>query len=152
MSSIANSDGKVILVVDDEPLIALITAKILTQTGLKVIVAADGEAGLRAFLAHSQEIDLILTDVVLPVMDGITMVKEIRKSQPEARVLLMSGYPQRILSTPHRSEFAFIRKPFQSKDLVLAINAMLDEEASKPESSPLFSWPHGSKTLRHLRR
>ena len=151
MSSIANSDGKVILVVDDEPLIALITAKI-PQTGLKVIVAADGEAGLRAFLAHALEIDLILTDVVLPVMDGITMVKEIRKSQPEARVLLMSGYPQRILSTPHRSEFAFIRKPFQSKDLVLAINAMLDEEASKPESSPLFSWPHGSKTLRHLRR
>jgi two-component system cell cycle sensor histidine kinase/response regulator CckA len=151
MSSIANSDGKVILVVDDEPLIALITAKI-PQTGLKVIVAADGEAGLRAFLAHALEIDLILTDVVLPVMDGITMVNEIRKSQPEARVLLMSGYPQRVLSTPHGSEFAFIRKPFQRKDLVLAINAMLDEGASKPEASPLFSWPHGSKTFQHLRR
>jgi len=101
-------------------------AAALTSTGFRAIVAENGAAGLETFLVEPDSIDLVLTDMVMPLMDGYTMVQEIRKVRPTIPVLFMSAYPQKVLNAIHGPMFPLIRKPFQMADLIHAMTELLD--------------------------
>jgi DNA-binding response OmpR family regulator len=78
-----------ILVIDDEPFVRESLERVLSSPQLTVIVAADAEAGLAAM--HSSNVDLAIIDAVLPGMDGVTAIREIRRLHPKVRIIAISG-------------------------------------------------------------
>jgi two-component system cell cycle sensor histidine kinase/response regulator CckA len=98
-SSIGEEEGEAdaarrvtVLVVEDEPAIRRLVARILGRRGYEVLAAPDGESGLRRF-SEREDIDLVLTDIVMPGLDGVGMAQELRARRPGLPVLFMSGYP-----------------------------------------------------------
>jgi two-component system cell cycle sensor histidine kinase/response regulator CckA len=98
----------------------------LVRAGYRPIFGENGAAGLEAFLVEPNAIDLVLTDVVMPVMDGITMVQEMRKVRPSIPVLLMSGYPEKVVRAFNGEKVPSISKPFLTQTLIRAVTEVLD--------------------------
>jgi PAS domain S-box-containing protein len=84
--------GELILVVDDEENVRRITRRILERHGYRVIVAADGAEALARYQQHRATIRLVLTDLLMPFMDGATLVRAIHEIDPAARILAVSGH------------------------------------------------------------
>ena len=107
-----------ILVVDDEPDVLETSAEILRMLGFEVSVANSGEAALQV-LGETPGIDILLTDVVMPHMDGVTLAHHARRLAPDLKVILMSGYVLPYLHAAIREskDFQFLAKPFQVPDL-----------------------------------
>lgn len=122
---VAKPNERLVLVVDDEPTILCLMDLALARAGFRPIVAENGAAGLKAFLVGPNAFDLVLADVVMPVMDGITMVQEIRKVRPSIPVIFMSAYSHKAL-TVSDTKFPLINKPFLSEDLIHTVTEILD--------------------------
>jgi two-component system, cell cycle sensor histidine kinase and response regulator CckA len=109
-----------VLLVEDEPMVRSVAERALTRHGYTVITADNGEDAL-AILARNEPIDLLISDVVMPGMDGPTMVREARQSRPELKILFMSGYAEEQLRKSIDIEnIAFLPKPFSVTDLAEA--------------------------------
>ena len=114
-----------VLLVEDEPMVRSVAERALTRHGYKVITADNGEDAL-AVLARGEEIDLLISDVVMPGMDGPTMVGEARRDRPELRILFMSGYAEEQLRNSISIDNAsFLPKPFSVQDLAEAVKRTL---------------------------
>ena len=83
--------GQTVLVVEDEPLVRLLIVDVLDELGYKALEAADGPAGLR-ILQSPQRIDLLITDIGLPGLNGRQVADAARVSRPDLKVLFMTGY------------------------------------------------------------
>ena len=105
-----------VLLVEDEDAVRTFSARALRNKGYNVIEAASGEEALQRLQEESQ-IDLVVSDVVMPQMDGPTLIREIRKTRPELKVIFISGYTEDRL----REQFEagevihFLSKPFTLK-------------------------------------
>lgn len=118
-----------ILVVEDaEPLRAL-TRDFLAESGYKVLEAINGEDAVRLARAYEGEIDLLLTDVVMPKMGGKPLVDQVLQFRPKTRVLFMSGYPNDgILQAGILTEkVPLLEKPFTREILTKRVRQVLDE-------------------------
>jgi len=114
-----------ILLVEDEDMVRSVAERALTRQGYNVISASDGEQGL-ARLAQAERIDLLISDVVMPGMDGPTMVRAVRASHPDMPVLFMSGYAEEQLRKSIDIEnVAFLPKPFSVTQLAEAARDVL---------------------------
>jgi two-component system, chemotaxis family, chemotaxis protein CheY len=108
--------GKTVLVVDDSAMMRKIVIKNLKETGfdVQVVEAADGKEGLTRFLAGG--IDLILSDWNMPNMDGLTLVKEVRKHDPERKVPIImvttEGSADRVKDAVMAGANNYLAKPF----------------------------------------
>lgn len=101
-----------ILLVEDEDTVRAVAERALVRQGYKVTTAADGEEGLE-IVRGGADFDLVISDVVMPTMDGPAMAREIRKVQPELPVLFMSGYAEEQLRREIDIEaMYFLPKPF----------------------------------------
>jgi two-component system cell cycle sensor histidine kinase/response regulator CckA len=129
MASAANPNGRLVLVVDDEPVIVRAITWALARAGFRATVAENGEAGLQTFLADPNAIDLVLADAIMPMMHGITMVRQIRQVRPDIPVLFMSAYPEKFVNTTYRAKFPMIQKPFLMEDLIRAVTEVLGRRA-----------------------
>lgn len=78
-----------ILVIDDDKLMRLALARILIAAGYNVIEASDGEEGLQLY--HSQDFDLVITDLIMPDKEGIQIIRELRKENSKVRIIAMSA-------------------------------------------------------------
>jgi two-component system cell cycle sensor histidine kinase/response regulator CckA len=97
-----------------------VAERALTRHGYKVVTADNGEDALEV-LAKGEPIDLLISDVVMPGMDGPTMVREARKSRPEMKILFMSGYAEEQLRKSIDIENVnFLPKPFSVTELAEA--------------------------------
>src|SRR5690349_18994608 len=98
-----------ILAVDDEPLVRTLVATVLEDNGYAVLTADSGACAMAVFREHSEEVDLLISDVVMPGMDGPSLAAELRTQRPDLKVLLMSGYcePEQL-----SHGFEFLAKPF----------------------------------------
>lgn len=94
--------------------------------GYRVIVAGDGTAAWEEWLTHREEICLVLSDVVMPEMDGLALAEKILEADPAAKILMMSGYSDAALEVRARKTLPFIRKPFLTGDLLRKIGSMTD--------------------------
>lgn len=83
--------GETILIVDDEPAICEVADVLLTKSGYKVLVADDGPAALAIFAQQHGEIAVVITDLLMPIMNGLALARIIRKMSPAARIVLSSG-------------------------------------------------------------
>jgi PAS domain S-box-containing protein len=120
-----------ILVVDDEEGLREVTRRILTRSGYTVLVATGGAEALE-IAASGVEIDLLLTDVIMPKMQGPTVAKEVKKLQPEIRILFMSGHAQPVLEAEEvlGTTFQMVEKPFDQKLLLEHVRRALDADVA----------------------
>jgi len=110
-----------ILLVEDEDMVRAVAERALSRQGYTVLTAADGEQGLEV-LARSEKVDLLLSDVVMPNMDGPAMVREARATHPGLPVLFMSGYAEEQLrKSIDIDNVAFLPKPFSVAQLSEAV-------------------------------
>ena len=86
------------MVVEDEPAMREVTRRILARNGYRVVAAASGHDALQAAATQLDQIDMLLTDVVMPQMQGRELADKIRLLKPAIRVVFMSGYTQGLLS------------------------------------------------------
>ena len=108
-----------LLVVDDEPLILTLASAILSRHGHEVTTATDGLTALK--LCSSKSFDLVLTDVVMPYMDGPELVRQLKESYQGVPTLFMSGFVNRD-DLPADS---ILGKPFNQEQLINAIDARI---------------------------
>ncbi len=117
-----------ILLVEDEDAVRLFSARALRNKGYKVLEARSGDAALEIIHEHLAEIDLVISDVVMPRMDGPTLVKEVRLLKPNMRVIFISGYAEdafrRRIDTGE--EMHFLLKPFTLKQLAAKVKDVME--------------------------
>jgi two-component system cell cycle sensor histidine kinase/response regulator CckA len=114
-----------VLLVEDEPMVRSVAERALTRHGYNVITADNGEDALE-ILGNGQEIDLLVSDVVMPGMDGPTMVGEARKDRPDLKILFMSGYAEEQLrNSLNFDNVSFLPKPFSVQELAAAAKRAL---------------------------
>jgi len=108
-----------ILIVDDEEMIRTLSVAMLEAFGYDTLVAENGEKALEIFRREGNRISLVLLDQSMPIMDGLTVFKELRRIRPDVKVLLASGYSLREVSARYQGlELnGFIQKPFNVKHL-----------------------------------
>jgi two-component system cell cycle sensor histidine kinase/response regulator CckA len=110
-------NGRVLLV-EDEDVVRSFAVRALTRQGYEVLEASDGQEALDLVEAHDGQIDIVVTDVVMPEMDGPTMFRELRKTNPTIKVIFVSGYPNEAFRETLGSEdVAFLPKPFSLPQL-----------------------------------
>ncbi|MEC7583828.1 MAG: ATP-binding protein [Planctomycetota bacterium] len=116
-----------ILLVEDNDEVRGITRRALQKHGYEVLDADSGDAAIHLTRNYGSEINLLLTDVVMPGMSGPEVVKQALQLRPDMRVLYMSGHTGDALVDRGITEFdaGFIQKPFNSRQIVLRIQAML---------------------------
>ena len=114
----------VILVVDDEPIIVRACSVAVVQAGFRSVVAENGAAGLETFIQLRDEICLVLSDIIMPAVNGIQLAENILQIEPKAKILLMSGYSDEVIERLGRNQFNFIRKPFMYSMLIEKIKSI----------------------------
>ena len=127
-SGAARGAGETVLVVDDEPAVRVVTKRILQRSGYAVLDAAGGAEALHALREHPGPVHLLLTDVIMPDMNGREVARQVRGQRPGIRVVYMSGYsPEAIAHDGLLDEgAAFVRKPFESGLLLQTVRRALD--------------------------
>ena len=119
--------GEVILVVEDEPVVRALVIDVLQELGYQTLEAADGIAGL-SMLQSNQRIDLLVSDVGLPGLNGRQMAEAGREKRPDLNVLFMTGYAE--TATVARDflgpGMAMIAKPFALEVLATRVREMLE--------------------------
>lgn len=133
--TIAQTDGAAplwegsgtILVVDDEETIRALARKILEQSGMSVITAADGREGLDAFKKNADAINVVLLDMTMPHMNGNETFREMRRIRPDIPVVLTSGYNEQEATTRFAGKglSGFIQKPYRFDSLIEVIRKAL---------------------------
>ena len=94
MAENGSNHGATILIAEDEPAVRNLLQKILNSAGYQVLVASDGKKALEIADQHKRNIDLLLSDIVMPEMSGVELAKTLKSKRPEMRIILTSAYPQ----------------------------------------------------------
>jgi len=124
------SGGGRLLLVEDEDMVRAVGERALSRAGYDVVTASDGEEGLSA-IANDGKFDLVVSDVVMPGMDGPKMVKALRKIHPEMPILFMSGYAEEQLrSEINVDNMHFIPKPFSVQQISEKVGEVLAQSAA----------------------
>jgi two-component system cell cycle sensor histidine kinase/response regulator CckA len=112
-----------ILLVEDEDGLRSLNARGLRSRGYSVIEAANGIEALEAFDEKNGAVDLVVSDVVMPEMDGPALLREMRKRNPNLKIIFVSGYAEEAFdkSLPENEQFAFLAKPFALSALVAKV-------------------------------
>jgi len=122
--------NETVLVVEDEPELRLLARQILECYGYRVLEAATGAAALKLWPQHSQEIDLLLTDVVMPEgVNGWELAEQLRGQRPDLKVICTTGYSMDLVNRKQEfpDGFKFLQKPFRPRTLALVVRQSLDE-------------------------
>jgi two-component system cell cycle sensor histidine kinase/response regulator CckA len=120
--------SETILLVEDEAVVRGLARRILEQAGYSVVEASRGDEALRFCAEHAAEVDLLLTDVVMPEMSGKQLADQLKSQYPELKMMFMSGYTDE--SIVHHgvldSSVEFIQKPFTPAALIRKVRDVLD--------------------------
>ena len=119
-----------ILVVEDEELVRRVIERILGRLGYRLLLAADGEKALILSRNHLEPIDLLLTDIVMPGINGVELAAKIRAARPDIAVLYSSGYSEEDLSRTMDLDAGatyLLPKPYSPRDLAGAVRKALDD-------------------------
>ncbi len=120
------TDPCVVLVVDDEPLVRHMTARLVRDGGYEVLEAANGLDALD-LLRHGVNADLVLSDVTMPHMDGAALARVLRRDFPKLPVVLVSGYSEYPAEV---SPFRFLAKPFSAAQLLTVLGGLIEVQRS----------------------
>jgi PAS domain S-box-containing protein len=126
--------GEMVLVVDDETGIRMVTQRALENCGYRVVVAKNGSDGLAVFARHQAEIAAVISDLMMPVMDGPTMIEELRRRAPKLPIIAVTGLvaPDLLARIREAGVQTLVPKPFTSETLRRALAAALLAPANAP--------------------
>jgi two-component system cell cycle sensor histidine kinase/response regulator CckA len=124
--------AETILLVEDEDAVRSFSARVLRNKGYEVLEANSGEAALDVFKNQKETIDLLITDVVMPRMDGPSLVRQVRETRPELKVIFISGYTEDAFRQRLGEDggIEFLPKPFSLKQLAAKVREVLSEEGT----------------------
>jgi two-component system cell cycle sensor histidine kinase/response regulator CckA len=122
-----------ILLVEDEEAVRSFAARALRLRGYHVLEASGGEEALEIVTKGGQEIDLLITDVVMPNMDGPTLVRHVKELKPELAIIFMSGYAEEAFrrNEENASDLHFLPKPFGLKQLAAKVKEVLSHAPAR---------------------
>jgi two-component system, cell cycle sensor histidine kinase and response regulator CckA len=117
-----------VLLVEDEDAVRSFAVRALAQRGYRVLEATTGTEALELFRNHHGDVDLVVSDVVMPEMDGPTLCDELRRERPDLKVIFISGYAEDAFRQhlAENEDFMFLQKPFDLKQLAAAVKAALE--------------------------
>jgi two-component system, cell cycle sensor histidine kinase and response regulator CckA len=120
-----------VLLVEDEPSVLALTARLLRRQGYTVLTATHGDEALYTARQHQQRIHLLLTDLVLPKLSGKIVAERLCAMFPNLKIVFTSGYPDpTMVEDAHpTTSGAFLAKPFSHADLARTVRAILDAQA-----------------------
>jgi two-component system cell cycle sensor histidine kinase/response regulator CckA len=118
-----------LLLVEDEDAVRSFAARALGTRGYEVLEASTGAEALEVFEEHKGKVDLVVSDVVMPEMDGPALLKELRQKNPGIKIIFMSGYAEDAFkrSLDDNEEFGFLQKPFDLKTLAATVKSALED-------------------------
>jgi PAS domain S-box-containing protein len=130
-ASPARRGEETILLVEDEPALREVTRRILQGAGYRVILAENGIEALQAAELHTGQIDLLLSDVIMPQLAGPQLARQLLAQRPSVHVLLMSGFAQPILDSGEHLDagMTLIEKPFSGPSLLAKIAQIIEQTA-----------------------
>jgi len=138
MTPASTSDSAVgdetILLVEDDNTVREVVREMLDNLGYRILEAASPTEAMRIAQSHNHTIDLLLTDIVMPLMSGASLARQMCELKPGLRVLYMTGYTDETIGRYGviESGFNLLQKPFSSKDLALKVRASIDQPADTP--------------------
>ena len=116
-----------LLLVEDEDAVRTFSTRALTNKGYEVLAAEHGEAALNLMAEQEDKnIDLMITDVMMPDMDGPTLAKHMREENPDLKIIFISGYTEEKLKYHMGKGISFLPKPFTLKQLAEKVKEALD--------------------------
>jgi len=126
--------GYLVLLVEDDEMVRRLASRSLRAVGYEVVEAGDGDEALRVFQGRADDVDLVLSDVVMPRMGGVELARALREIRPSVRVLLMSGYPNpregRGAAIPAGEDL--IQKPFSPSALRARVQERIEGDGDEP--------------------
>jgi CheY-like chemotaxis protein len=117
--------GETILLVEDEHAVRAVARRILATGGYQVIEAADGREALQVIASAETEVDLVLTDIVMPGMSGLDLDEAIRRLRPGTTTLFMTAYSEAVAFPDAVRGSLVVQKPFDSDTLLSTIHQVL---------------------------
>ncbi|MES0372307.1 MAG: response regulator [Mariprofundaceae bacterium] len=125
------STDETILIIDDDEVVRSTLSQILLSLGYSVLIANNGKTGLSKFRENVEKVSLVICDIIMPVMDGIRAVEEIRKEKPELPVIFVTGYSSKKLDESiHYNELTTtVSKPFTVNELSYDVHRLLHPDA-----------------------
>jgi PAS domain S-box-containing protein len=139
-----------ILLVEDEANLRYLARQYLEKQGYKVIEAADGAVAVQIAVAHEAVIHLLLTDVIMPGMNGRELAQRISEIRPNVKILYMSGYTENVIGHNGMLEpgVRLLQKPFNLRDLKNKVREVLDANPIPPEVAMSFQSAEPQPTVR----
>jgi PAS domain S-box-containing protein len=131
----AEPGTETILVVEDEANLRYLARQFLEKQGYKVVEAADGAVAMQIAVAHEGVIHLLLTDVIMPGMNGRELAQRISEIRPNIKILYMSGYTENVVGHNGTLDAGvrLLQKPFNLRDLKSKVREVLDATPTPPE-------------------
>ena len=126
-----------ILIVDDEEMDRLLESRVVEQAGHTPFFAGDGEAAVQMYMEN--DIQLVITDLRMPKLDGLSLIRRILSHDPDARIIAVSGLAQHLDAAEASGAIAGLVKPVRPQDLIATVEEVLGEMPSplpKPFSRP----------------
>jgi len=125
--------GETILIIDDEKTVLDIMKNILETFGYKVLAAADGSEAVSIFAEHSDEISVVITDFMMPILDGVSVIKAMRVIKPNVKAIIQSGTVEnevklKLMEIGHED---YLRKPFTAELLLHKIKKLIKSTDNK---------------------
>jgi PAS domain S-box-containing protein len=127
--SLPRGNGETVLVVDDEASILIITSQTLQAFGYQVVTATDGADAVAIYVQHKNEIAVVLTDMMMPVMDGGATIQALKRINPAVKIIAASGLAANggAVKTPNGGIKHFLTKPYTAETLLTTLRKILDE-------------------------
>ncbi len=130
----ASSGGATVLLVEDEPSLRILVARVLREAGYHVLVAADGKQALELARADGSLIDLLVTDIVMPHMSGPSLADELKRERDDLPVVFVSGYADKHAEAPLDEGARFLAKPFAPTELLEVVQKSLHKTTDAREA------------------
>jgi PAS domain S-box-containing protein len=139
-----------ILLVEDETNLRYLARQYLEKQGYKVIEAADGAVAMQIAVAHEKVIHLLLTDVIMPGMNGRELAQRISEIRPNVKILYMSGYTENVIGHNGMLDAGvrLLQKPFNLRDLRSKVREVLDATSPEAAMPTQFAKPSQAAPLR----
>jgi two-component system, cell cycle sensor histidine kinase and response regulator CckA len=127
-----------ILVVDDQPTVRRMAHRLLSEWGFRVFEAESGEEAMEVLETAHAGVQLVIVDIVMPLLDGVQVTLRIQERWPEQRVLYMSAHPAEVLSRYGLAELdvPFLAKPFTRDELLNKVRESLERPTAKSARPP----------------
>jgi two-component system cell cycle sensor histidine kinase/response regulator CckA len=126
-ASLPHGNGEVILVIDDEPAIREIAGRILTSHGYRPLTACEGNEALALFEQNRTLVKAVVSDLMMPRMDGPTTIRSLRKLKPGLKTIMITGLGEegRVAEAKAAGSDLVLSKPFTAEQLLVALKQLL---------------------------